>query len=334
MQRSCGQGCVRPAVYTSRRHHLHHLETILTAFRDRNCCPTVQTTSAADGRMPFKRCSVDKMEVASPRSTFETIRLVRCPYPPPYDNGASNTHVITANDDDCDFDEAANWLELESKKRSVQYHLSKCIEYQTRHEDVAYATPMYDISASFQQHNDSLVRYHDEHMSRDDWRTKVASDMAVSGLLAITHILDLLYENGKRGASIVRDLTIWSLFMSASYAIRTLHYSPPIDTTARAAFVVSSCLALRSTCQLFHIGIRTLAISRCHNIVASLHGRVLAGVVHQHDVDSLHHYWFRGLGLFRVEERGGLHVGLEFGASRGCFVETSLPSPGYVIPED
>ncbi|PTB69314.1 hypothetical protein BBK36DRAFT_1111528 [Trichoderma citrinoviride] len=153
----------------------------------------------------------------------------------------------------------------------------------------------------------------------------------------MTHILDLLYDNGKRAAGIIRDLTMWSLLMSASYAIRTLHYSAPLDTTAHATLLLSSCLTLRSTCQLFHIGIRTLVISRCQNIVTSIHGRVLAGVkIDQHDVDSLHHFWFRGLSLFRAEEEkiSSTHVGREVEAPRGWLMERSLPASGYVIPED
>ncbi|EGR49413.1 uncharacterized protein TRIREDRAFT_106584 [Trichoderma reesei QM6a] len=101
--------------------------------------------------------------------------------------------------------------------------------------------------------------------------------------------------NGRASASIFRDLANWFFLMSASYAIRTLHYSPPIDTTADATLLVSGCLALRSTCQLFHIGIRSLVINRCQNIVISLMFRVLSGDVDRQDVESLHGYWFRGL---------------------------------------
>ncbi|KAK1253181.1 hypothetical protein MKX07_001258 [Trichoderma sp. CBMAI-0711] len=160
--------------------------------------------------------------------------------------------------------------------------------------------------------------------------------MALSGLFAMEHILDMLriYRNGRESASIFRDLANWFFLMSASYAIRTLHYSPPVDTTADATLLVSGCLALRSTCQLFHIGIRSLVITRCQNIVISLMFRVLSGDVDRQDVESLHGYWFRGLSLFRVEERISLPVEREFRSSCGYVAPKSLPTPGYVIPED
>lgn len=119
--------------------------------------------------------------------------------------------------------------------------------------------------------------------------------------------------------------------MSASYVIRSQHYSRNLDTGALVTLYAAGCGTLASTCQLFHVGMRALVINRCQCIVASLNNRVRAGTVDQRDVESLHHYWFRGLYLFRVEARLGR--GREFGTSYGCYVERSLPSSGYVIPE-
>ncbi|ETS02821.1 hypothetical protein M419DRAFT_44804, partial [Trichoderma reesei RUT C-30] len=163
------------------------------------------------------------------------------------------------------FDEAENWIELESKTRSVRYHLSECIQYQSRHEDADIATLIDDQSTSSQQRSDYTVTNDNEATSRNRWRLKVASDMALSGLSAMEHILDMLriYRNGRASASIFRDLANWSLF---------------------------------------HIGIRSLVINRCQNIVISLMFRVLSGDVDRQDVESLHGYWFRGLSMFRVEE--------------------------------
>lgn len=53
-------------------------------------------------------------------------------------------------------------------------------------------------------------------MSKNGWRQKVESDMAISGLLALNNILDLLYENGKHMSGIVSSLTIWFVSLSLS----------------------------------------------------------------------------------------------------------------------
>lgn len=53
-------------------------------------------------------------------------------------------------------------------------------------------------------------------MSSKGWRHKVESDMAISGLVALKNILDLLYENGKHMIDIAGSLTMWSVSLSLS----------------------------------------------------------------------------------------------------------------------
>lgn len=55
-------------------------------------------------------------------------------------------------------------------------------------------------------------------MSSNGWRHKVESDMAISGLVALKNILDLLYENGKHMINIAGSLTMWLVSLSLSKA--------------------------------------------------------------------------------------------------------------------
>ncbi|TFA98797.1 hypothetical protein CCMA1212_009393 [Trichoderma ghanense] len=296
------------------------------------------------------------MEVESPRFPLETTSFVGCPDHPPWKKTAIDRYVYASHYYN-KFDEALNWTELESKIRSVRYHLSECIRYQNCPEIAAFTTPLDQrrktnstmpkagiqnmASAYFQPQTGSIFKYkyYNSPLSRSAWRLKIASDMAYSGLDAMEQILACLHcwRNGRETSDIVYDITKWFLLMYASYTIRTLHYSPVIDTTAHAALLLSSCLALRSTCQLLYIGIRSFVISRCQSIVSSLSFGLLAGDVHQRDVDSLHGFWFRGLSLFRVEERLSIPVGSALGTSGEHVAQGSLPAfgyVGYVIPED
>lgn len=119
--------------------------------------------------------------------------------------------------------------------------------------------------------------------------------------------------------------------MSASYLVRTLHYSPYLDNGAFVTLCAAGYYTVSSTYNLFHVGLRTLAINRCHCIVTLLHNRVLAGTITQSDAKSLHNYWFRALSWFKVENRLGRR---QRGTPYGCHVEGPLPSSEYVIPLD
>ncbi|KAF3060779.1 hypothetical protein CFAM422_011014 [Trichoderma lentiforme] len=152
-------------------------------------------------------------------------------------------------------------------------------------------------------------------MSSNGWRHKVESDMAISGLVALKNILDLLYENGKHMIDIAGSLTMCSY----------------LDDGAFVTFCAAGYYTVSSTCQLFHVGLRTLAINRCHYIVTLLHNRVLTGTIDQHDVKSLHNYWFRALSWYKVEDRLARR---QYGTPYGCYVARSLPSSEYVIPLD
>ncbi|KAL7941753.1 hypothetical protein V8C42DRAFT_333634 [Trichoderma barbatum] len=226
-------------------------------------------------------------------------------------------------------DEAAAWVEFESKKRSVQYHVKKCVEFIHCSENSGNLTLDYGQTAelTYQQQSNSLVYYGNGNMSSKGWRLKVESDMAVSGLLSLKYTLDLLYSSGRRMVDIASSLTIWSLLMSASYVVRSLHYDPYLDKGALVTLCAAGACTVSSTYQLFHVGIRALAINRCQRIATSLHSRVISGAVNQHDVEALHHYWFRALSWFRVEDGAGRQ---RYGMSYGYSDETS----GYVIPED
>lgn len=64
-------------------------------------------------------------------------------------------------------------------------------------------------ATAYSQQSDGLVRFLDGNMPSNGWRHKVESDMAISGLVALKNILDLLYENGKRMIDIAGSLTMW-----------------------------------------------------------------------------------------------------------------------------
>ncbi|QYS95062.1 hypothetical protein H0G86_002377 [Trichoderma simmonsii] len=271
-------------------------------------------------------------ETGGRRSGFESNGLVRYLNSSQPERGSSTAFVFAPNHYHR-LDEAATWAEFDSKIRSVGYHLGKCVEHKDRNNgsEDAPATEYGREATVYSQQSDSLVRYGDGNMSSKGWRHKVESDMAISGLVALKNILDLLYENGKHMIDIAGSLTMWSLLMSASYMVRTRHYSSYLDNGALVTLCAAGYYTVSSTYQLFHIGLRTLAINRCHCIVTSLHSRVLGGAIDQYDVESLHNYWFRALSWYKVEERLGRR---QYGTPYGCYVETSLPSSEYVIPLD
>ncbi|KAL5090342.1 hypothetical protein Trisim1_004534 [Trichoderma cf. simile WF8] len=270
-------------------------------------------------------------ETEGRRPAFESTRLVRYLNSPQSERGNSTTFVFAPSHYHRP-DEAATWAEFDSKIRSVGYHLGKFVEHKDCNNDSKSVVPEYSEEAAvYSQQSDSLVRYGDGNMTSNGWRHKVESDMAISGLVALKNILDLLYENGKHMIDIAGSLTMWSLLMSASYLVRSLHYSPYLDNGAFVTLCAAGYYTVSSTCQLFHVGLRTLAINRCHYIVTSLHSRVLAGTIDQYDVESLHNYWFRALSWYKVEDRLGRR---QYGTPYGCYVERSLPSSEYVIPLD
>lgn len=119
--------------------------------------------------------------------------------------------------------------------------------------------------------------------------------------------------------------------MSASYVVRNRHYSTYLDDGAFVTFCAAGYCTVSSTYRLFHVGLRTLAINRCHYVVTSLHNRLLAGNISQCDAESLHNYWFRALSWYRVEDRFERR---QYRTPYGCYVERSLPSSEYVIPLD
>ncbi|KAL7953491.1 hypothetical protein V8C34DRAFT_296861 [Trichoderma compactum] len=264
-------------------------------------------------------------------SATESNGLVRYLNSPQPERGSSTAFVFAPSHYHRP-DEAATWLEFDSKIRSVGYHLGKFVEHRECNKDSKGVVPEYgQETAVHSQQGDSLVRYDDGNVSNNGWRHKVESDMAISGLVALKNILDLLYDNGKHMIGIAGSLTMWSILMSASYLVRTQHYSPYLDNGAFVTLCAAGCYTVSSTCQLFHVGLRTLAINRCHCIVTSLHNRVRADTIDQSDVKSLYNYWFRALGWYRVEDRLGRR---QYGTPYGCYVETSLPSSEYVIPLD
>ncbi|EHK20065.1 uncharacterized protein TRIVIDRAFT_47900 [Trichoderma virens Gv29-8] len=120
-----------------------------------------------------------------------------------------------------------------------------------------------------------------------------------------------------------------SLLMSASYVVHSYHFSSYSDNGAFVTFCAASYYTASSTCQLFHVGMRALAINRCQRIVASLHYRVIADSINQQDVESLHHYWFRALNWYRVEDRPGRR---QYEEPFGCYVDRFVTSSEYVIP--
>ncbi|KAL6805274.1 hypothetical protein J3E68DRAFT_388034 [Trichoderma sp. SZMC 28012] len=265
------------------------------------------------------------------RSTFESNGLIRYLNSPQSARGSSTTFVFASNHYHR-LDEAATWAEFDSKIRSVGYHLGKYIEHKDCNKDSKGVVPEYGREpATYSAQSDSLVRYGDGNMSSNGWRHKVESDMAISGLVALKNILDLLYENGKHMIDIAGSLTMWSILMSASYLVRSRHYSPYLDNGAFVTFCAAGYYTVSSTCQLFHVGLRTLAINRCHCIVTSLHNHLLAGTIDQPNVESLHNYWFRALSWYRVEDRFERR---QYRTPYGCYVERSLPSSEYVIPLD
>ncbi|KAL7915380.1 hypothetical protein GGI35DRAFT_179981 [Trichoderma velutinum] len=270
-------------------------------------------------------------ETGCRRPAPEGNRLVRYLNSPQSERGSSTAFLFAPNHYHRP-DEATTWVEFDSKIRSVGYHLGKYIEHKDRDKDSEGAAAEYGREAAvYFQQSDSLVRYIDENTSSNGWRSKVESDMAISGLVALKNILDLLYENGKQMVDIAGSLTIWSILMSASYLVRSLHYSPYLDNGAFVTLCAAGYYTVSSTCQLFHVGLRTLAINRCHCIVTSLHNRAVAGTIDQHDIKSLHNYWFRALSWYRVEDRVERR---QYGTPYGCYVERSLPSSEYVIPVD
>lgn len=119
--------------------------------------------------------------------------------------------------------------------------------------------------------------------------------------------------------------------MSASYVVRTRHYNSYLDDGALVTFCAAGYYTASSTYRLFYVGLRTLAINRCHCIVTLLHNRVLAGTIDQYDVKSLDNYWFRALSWYKVEDTLGRR---QYGTPYGCYVDRSLPSSEYVIPLD
>ncbi|KAL7933985.1 hypothetical protein V8C35DRAFT_302931, partial [Trichoderma chlorosporum] len=272
------------------------------------------------------------MEIAGRRSNFER-GLARYPNGHQSARGASAAFVF-APSHYLKLDEAANWIEFDSKIRSVKYHLGKYIDHRDRNKDTEGSPPKYNqmaTEATSPQENDSLVHCVDGSIPSGGWRLKVESDMAISGLLALKNILDLLYENGKPVIDIAGSLTIWSFLMSASYVVRSLHYNRYLDNGAFVTLCAAGYCTLSSTCQLIHTGMRLLAINRCQNIVTLLYNRILAGTISHHDVRWLHHYWFRALSWYRVEDKS---EGRLYGTPYGSFVNRSLPSSEYVIPVD
>ncbi|KAL6831358.1 hypothetical protein J3E69DRAFT_329296 [Trichoderma sp. SZMC 28015] len=270
-------------------------------------------------------------EMGGRRPAFESNRLVHYLNSPQPERGGSTAFVFAPNHYHR-LDEAATWVEFDSKIRSVGYHLGKYVEHRDCHKHSKGMVPEYAQEAAVSsEQSDSLVCYGNGNMSSNGWRHKVESDMAISGLVALKSILDLLYENGKHMIDIAGSLTMWSILMSASYLVRSLHYSQYLDNGAFVTLCAAGYYTVSSTCQLFHVGLRTLAINRCHCIVTSLHSRIVAGTIDQYDAESLHNYWFRALSWYRVEDRLGRR---QYGTPYGCYVERSLPSSQYVIPLD
>ncbi|KAL6876187.1 hypothetical protein HDV57DRAFT_501882 [Trichoderma longibrachiatum] len=278
------------------------------------------------------------MEVESPRLPSETTYFLGCPNHPPWKKTAFDTYYY-ASRHYIEIDEALTWPELESKTRSVRYHLSEYLKYQNCPEIEAFTPDLDDRpSAMFEPQTPRIFRYgsYNSPLSENAWRLKIASDMALSGLKAINRSLESLHcwRNGRESADIADEFGLGFLLMCASYAIRALHYSPFIDTAAHATLLLSGCLVLRSTCQLLYIRLRSVVISRCENIVRSIISRIYLGDIHQRDVDSLQGFWFRGLSLFRNDERLTIPAEREVGVLSGDLIKESLPAPGYVIPED
>ncbi|KAL6835358.1 hypothetical protein V8C40DRAFT_234215 [Trichoderma camerunense] len=268
-------------------------------------------------------------ETRSQRSTFESNGLIRYLNSPQPDRGSSTAFVFAPSRYHR-LDEAVTWAEFDSKIRSVGYHLGKYVEHRDCNKHSKGVVPEHAQEAVVSsEQSDSLVCYGNGNMSSNGWRHKVESDMAISGLVALKNILDLLYENGKHMINIAGSLTMWSILMSASYLVRSLHYSSYLDNGAFVTLCAAGYYTISSTCQLFHVGLRTLAINRCHCIVASLHNGLLAGTIDQSDVKLLHNYWFRALSWYKVENRLGRRQ-----TPYGCYVERSLPPSGYVIPLD
>ncbi|KAH0497769.1 hypothetical protein TgHK011_005054 [Trichoderma gracile] len=183
------------------------------------------------------------MEAESPRLPSETTHFLGCPRHPPWKKTVFDPYKYASHSYHKGFDETSIWIDIESKSRSVRYHLSECIKYQNGPEIAASSD-----DRPFRSHTGSILRYstYNGPLSRNAWRVKIASDMASA---------DIAYTFGK-----------WFWLMCASYAIRALHYSPVLDTAAHTALLLSGCLVLRSTYQLLYIGIRSVFVSRCQSI--------------------------------------------------------------------
>ncbi|KAL7812033.1 hypothetical protein V8C26DRAFT_212649 [Trichoderma gracile] len=273
------------------------------------------------------------MEAESPRLPSETTHFLGCPRHPPWKKTVFDPYEYASHRYHKGFDETSIWIDIECKSRSVRYHLSDCIKYQNGPEIAASSD-----DRPFRSHTGSILRYstYNGPLSRNAWRVKIASDMARSGIDVLQDALEALqfWINDRESVDVAYTFGKWLCLMCASYAIRALHYSPVLDTAAHTALLLSGCLVLRSTCQLLYIGIRSVFVSRCQSIVSSLSFRMVEGDVHQHDVDSLNGFWFRGLTFFRDDERLGIYVEKSFVPPRECLVEIPLPASEYVIPED
>ncbi|PKK52490.1 hypothetical protein CI102_3187 [Trichoderma harzianum] len=162
------------------------------------------------------------------RSTFESNGLIRYLNSPQSDRGSSTAFVFAPNSYHR-LDEAATWEDFDSKIRSVGYHLGKYVEHKDCNKASEGVVTEYGQAAVYSQQSDSLIRYGDGNMSSNGWRHKVESDMAISGLVALKDILDLLYENGRHIIDIAGSLTMWFVSLSLSRVSLECGYHTPFS---------------------------------------------------------------------------------------------------------
>lgn len=200
---------------------------------------------------------IANMEVESPRLPSETTYFLGCPNHPPWKKTAFDTYKY-ASRHYTEIDEALIWPELDSKTRSVRYHLSEYLKYQNCPEIAAFTPDLDDrrrsistisrkilqthkeaASAMFEPQTPRIFRYgsYNSPLSENAWRLKIASDMALSGLKAINRSLESLHcwRNGRKSADIADEFGLGSVSPSTtSLLTRSLFPKPMQETKKRS----------------------------------------------------------------------------------------------------
>ncbi|KAL7920309.1 hypothetical protein ACQKWADRAFT_299086 [Trichoderma austrokoningii] len=198
-------------------------------------------------------------------------------------------------------EETALWEELESKKHSVEHHLSQYHKYWDRCQDVNGDSAMLDYSQGLARRDEELSNYND---NKDRWRLKVEHDKVIRDLLAIQGILNMLVADVERltASRCMKELLAYSAVLPGAYFVGHAHFNAASTTIAAATAIFAGYGLVSSLNRGIYVCLRMLVIDKCRRIVSSLQNCVRAGTVHQKDRELFKSIWFTTLNWFKIED--------------------------------